>query len=122
VFSVFCSSKQNTGVIKKLFTWIQMTYSCKKCSVAKPKFPSINQVSTFTNCSNELSNANIIIRSLDSGPVAHLSVGGGRKGQMHRMANFWERQNILTFIIDIFLIFLIFTPFSVLFSILKNIV
>jgi hypothetical protein len=51
--------------------------------------------------------------------VAHLR--GGRKGQMPRAANFWEWQNILTFIIDVFMIFLIFTPFSVLFSILKNI-
>jgi hypothetical protein len=48
--------------------------------------------------------------------------GGGRKGQMPQSANFWERQNILTFIIDVVMIFLIFTPFSLLFSILKNIV
>jgi hypothetical protein len=41
---------------------------------------------------------------------------------MPRAANFWEQQNILTFIIDVFIIFLIFTPFSVLFSILKNII
>jgi hypothetical protein len=52
--------------------------------------------------------------------MAHLR--GGKKGQMPRVANFWEQQNILTFFIDVFMIFLIFTPFSVLFSILKNIV
>jgi hypothetical protein len=45
---------------------------------------------------------------------------GGRKEQMPRAANFWERQNILTIIIDMFMIFLIFTPFSVLFSILEK--
>jgi hypothetical protein len=28
-----------------------------------------------------------------------------RKGQMPQAANFWERQNILTFIIDVFMIF-----------------
>jgi hypothetical protein len=51
--------------------------------------------------------------------VAHLR---GRKWQMPRAENFWERQNILTFIIDVFMIFLIFTHFLVLFSILKNII
>jgi hypothetical protein len=52
-------------------------------------------------------------------PVAHLR-GGGAKGANAPGGKFLGAAKYSNFYYDVFMIFLIFTPFSVLFSILKK--